>query len=385
MALLDNAELRKQFPALLNLVYLDAAHQTPLCRSVLAGLNTFYETALNFAGPKTSWLQRVEDVRAGLARILGTTSDTIAFTKNTSEGLNIAARGLQWEPGDNVILLEGEHPNNAYPWLTQRSAGLDVQLVPNDRAWADADTFAEHINTRTRAIALSHVMFHSGQRNDLASIIALAKRNNIDVVVDVMQSVGILPLDVAEMDAFAVASGTHKGLLTPQGLGFLSTSRDSVQLRPTYVAAASVANLQPDLVAGPEPVELHANSHRFEIGNFNLAAIYGLGAAVTLIDRVGVHKIEEHVLELGDQLLAGVDQSGIKLVSPREREHRSHIYVLGMTGPDWPAFLSAEGVRVSHVRDGIRVSFGLYNNPDDVDRFMYIVRRGLSNIGRGTA
>jgi selenocysteine lyase/cysteine desulfurase len=228
-------------------------------------------------------------------------------------------------------------------------------------------------------------MFHSGQRNDLASIIALAKRHNIEVVVDVMQSVGILPLDVTGMDAFAVASGTHKGLLTPQGLGFLCTSRDSAQLPPTYVAAAGVANLQPDLVAGPESVEVRANARRFEIGNFNLAAIYGLGAALMLIDRVGVPKIEEHVLDLGDQLLAGVDQLGIKLVGPREREHRSHIYVLGITGPDWPAFLITEGVRISHVRDGIRVSFGLYNNPDDVDRFMNIVRRGLSTIGRGTA
>ncbi|MGW6795200.1 aminotransferase class V-fold PLP-dependent enzyme [Streptomyces chartreusis] len=377
MSVITESGLRAQFPAADKLLYLDSAHQTPLSTLVRAGLDAFYDEALYTAGPKRGWLARVEEVRAQLAGFLGVDPHEIAFTKNTSEGLNIAAHGVHWEPGDNVLLLEGEHPNNAYAWLNQRADGLEVRLVPEDKKWADADTFAPHIDERTRAIAISHVMFHSGQRNDVAAITALARRHGIEVIVDAMQSVGVLDVDARALDISALASGCHKGLLVPQGLGFLYTPRNAEQLPPTYVAAAGVANTRADLVAGPEPVELRPDAHRFEIGNFNLPAIHALGASLSLIESVTTARIEEHVLALGDQLSAHLDDLGIALVGPTEREHRSHICVLDLTGPDWPDFFTAENVRLSPVRDGIRVSFGLYNTADDVDRFASILRRGL--------
>ncbi|MGC0367666.1 cysteine desulfurase/selenocysteine lyase [Rhodococcus sp. 27YEA15] len=378
MALLDNSGIRDQFPAADNTLYLDSAHQTPLSRLVRAELDRFYDSALTLAGPKYLWLERVEQVRAKLATFLSVAPEQIAFTKNTSEGLNICANGVQWEPGDNVLLLEGEHPNNAYAWLSKRSAGLEVRLVPNDKKWADADTFASYIDDRTRAIGISHVMFHSGQRNDVASITAATADRGIAVVADSMQSVGVIPLDVPTLGIAALASGSHKGLLTPQGLGFLWTAADTDRLTPTYVGTAGIANARPDLVATADPIELRANSHRFEIGNFNLPAIHALGAALDLIESVGVANIEEHTHELGDQLIEIADSLGVGLVGPRAREHRSpHIYVLDLTQPELPASLAENNARVSPVRDGIRVSFGMYNTSDDVTRFGELLATAL--------
>ncbi|MDH6523316.1 cysteine desulfurase/selenocysteine lyase [Streptomyces sp. SAI-135] len=376
VSVLADSGIREQFPAAENLLYLDAAHQTPLPTSVRATLDAFYDQALHTAGPKQGWLNRVEEVRDQLARFLGVDAHDIAFTKNTSEGLNVAAHGVRWEPGDNVLLLEGEHPNNAYAWLSQRPHGLEVRLVPQDKKWADADSFAPYIDERTRAIAISHVMFHSGQRNDVAAVTALARQHGIEVVVDAMQSVGVLAVDARALGVSALASGCHKGLLVPQGLGFLYTPHDAERLPPTYVALAGVANSRTSLVAGPEPVQLRPGAQRFEIGNFNLAAIHGLGASLALIESVGIDRIESHVLSLGDHLLAGLDGLDIPLVGPVEREHRSHIYVLDLPGPFWPELFTTENVRLSPVRDGIRVSFGLYNTTDDVDRFVDLLRRG---------
>ncbi|MFD6291508.1 aminotransferase class V-fold PLP-dependent enzyme [Streptomyces sp. NPDC060205] len=385
MSVLTDSGLRAQFPAADKLLYLDSAHQTPLSRPVRAALDAFYDQALLTAGPKKDWLTRVEEVRVRLATFLGVGAQEIAFTKNTSEGLNIAAHGVPWEPGDHVLLLEGEHPNNAYAWLNRRQHGLEVRLIPQDKKWADAYTFAPHIGERTRAIAVSHVMFHSGQRNDIAAIAGLARRHGVEVVVDAMQSVGVLEVDAHALNVSALASGCHKGLLVPQGLGFLHTPRDGARLPPTYVAAAGVANARADLVAGPDPVELHADAHRFEIGNFNLPAIHALGAALDLLEGVTTARIEEHVLSLGDQLMARLDDLGITLAGPTERERRSHIYVLELTEPGWPEYFAAANVRLSPVRDGIRVSFGLYNTADDVERFSDILRRGLARRTRHAA
>ncbi|MFD2415793.1 aminotransferase class V-fold PLP-dependent enzyme [Amycolatopsis pigmentata] len=376
LVLLDNAGIRPHFPAVDAMLYLDAAHQTPLSGPVRARLDAFYDEAQFTAGPKSRWLKRIEEVRAQLAALLGVAPAAVAFTKNTSEGLNIAARGLSWKPGDNVVLLESEHPNNAYAWLSQRPGGLEVRQIPEDKKWADAATFAPYVDDRTRAIAISHVMFHSGQRNDIAGIVELARAAGALVVLDAMQSVGVFPVHAGELGVAALAAGSHKGLLVPQGLGFLCTTAPADVLAPTYVATAGVANARADLVAGPEAVELWPNAYRFEIGNFNLPAIHALGGALDLISSTGLPAIAEHVLSLGDRLIEHLDSLGIELVGPREREHRSHIYVLDLHDDGWPAFLADAGVRLSPVRGGLRASFGLYNTGADVDRLAEVLAHG---------
>lgn len=377
MTLLDNAGIRAQFPAADAMLYLDAAHQTPLSVPVRARLDAFLDEAQLGAGPKAAWLARAEEVRAQLAGLLGVGAEQVAFTKNTSEGLNIAAHGLHWEPGDNVVVLASEHPNNAYAWLSQRPAGLEVRQVPDRGGWADAETFAPFVDERTRAIALSHVMFHSGQRNDVAGVAELAHAAGVPVVLDAMQSVGVFPVDAGALGVAALAAGSHKGLLVPHGLGFLCAADT---LAPTYVGTAGVVNPRADLVAGPEPVLLRPDARRFEIGNQNLPAIHGLGGALDLITSIGLPAIAEHVLDLGDRLIEHTDRLGIDLVGPRERERRSHILVLRLPDPGWVGLLADAGVRLSPVRDGLRVSFGIYSTADDVDRLAAILQRGLGTL-----
>jgi cysteine desulfurase / selenocysteine lyase len=224
-------------------------------------------------------------------------------------------------------------------------------------------------------------MFHNGQRNDIASIAALAAEHDVAVVVDSMQSIGLVPLDVHTLGITALASGSHKGLLTPQGLGFMWTAQPVSALPPTYVANAGIGNARADLVATTDPIKLRPNAHRFEIGNFNIAAIHALGAALDLLDAVGITTIEEHTQTLGDQLIAGLDDLGVDLVGPREPEHRApHIYVIALTDPALPVYFSERGVRLSPVRDGLRISLGMYSTSDDIDQFLSHLTRALETV-----
>ena len=116
---------------------------------------------------------------------------------------------------------------------------------------------------------------------------------------------------------------------------------------------------------------------RFELGNLNLPGVHALAASLDLIFRVGVRNIGAHVLSLGDRLIAHLDALGIALVGPRSRQHRSHIYVLALPVAEWVGYLTESGVRVSPERDGVRVSFGLFNTLDDVDRLAAILRARL--------
>jgi selenocysteine lyase/cysteine desulfurase len=123
-------------------------------------------------------------------------------------------------------------------------------------------------------------------------------------------------------------------------------------------------------------MQLKAGAQRFEIGNYNLPDIHALGAALDLIERAGLANITRHVLDLGDRLLARLDEMGIGLVGPRARARRSHILVLDLPVTDWLRYLESENVRVSPERGGIRVSFAMFNTSEEVDHLARIIARG---------
>ncbi|WP_180729690.1 aminotransferase class V-fold PLP-dependent enzyme [Paraburkholderia sp. PGU19] len=370
---LDHDTLRRYFPAASRMTYLDSAHQTPLGAPIRAEILRFLDEGHETAGPKATWLQKVEAVRSRLAAFVGAASTEIAFTKNTSEGLNAIANAIDFRPGDNVVLVQGDHPNNAYAWLNLRRKGVEVRFIDLQTNVASANSFDAQVDGRTRVISLSHVTFHAGQRHDIESIGDFCRQRGILLVVDAMQSVGVIPVDVKRMGISALAAGCHKGLLTPQGLGFLYVDDDVDALHPAYLATAGLENPPADFIARPDDVALRAGAGRFELGNFNLPGIYGLDASLNLITDVGVTQIEKHVISLGDHLIERLDELGIGLVGPRERRERAHIYVMRMEA-DWLAYFAGNNVRVSPERDGIRISFGLFNNRDDVDAVYELIR-----------
>jgi cysteine desulfurase/selenocysteine lyase len=367
------ATVRGDFPAANRMLYLDAAHQTPLANSVRTALEAFLAESSESGGPKQVWLDRVERVRGRVARFMGAGDDEVAFTRNTSEGLNMVANALPLRAGDNVLMIEGDHPNNAYAWLNLARKGVEVRFVKLDAPVADASTFAPHIDTRTRVISLSHVTFHAGQRNDIGDIGQLCRERGLYLVVDAMQSLGVLRVDVKALGISALAAGCHKGLLVPQGLGLLYVDRKLEGLEPAYLALAGLAHPPADLIANPMDMALRAGAGRFEMGNLNLAAIHALDAALGLIADVGQERIEEHVLQLGDYLIGHLDRLGIALAGPRERARRAHIYVLRLPANEWLDYLAGERVRVSPERDGVRVSFGMFNTRADIDRLAAIL------------
>ncbi|VVD61516.1 aminotransferase class V-fold PLP-dependent enzyme [Pandoraea cepalis] len=376
------SSIRDLFPVTKHLIYLDAAHQTPLSTPVRRAIEGFLDEGYEAAGPKPVWMRRVEEARACTARFIHASPGEIAFTKNTSEGLNIAANAVPLKAGDNVVLIEGDHPNNAYAWLNLQRKGIEVRFakLTSNTDVADANIFAPLIDHRTKVITLSHVTFHAGQRHDIASIGRLCRERDIYLIVDAMQSVGVLPLDVDALGVDMLAAGCHKGLLVPQGLGFLYVRAGLTELQPTYLAMSAMARPPANYVARPDDMGTRDDASRFELGNFNLPHLHALMASVALIERIGLKNVEEHMLLLGDRLIGELDALGVPLVGPRERRSRSHIYVLALPAAAWTEYFAENGVRVSPERDGIRISFGIFNTSEDVDAVVEIIRRGLAAV-----
>ena len=370
----DVAAVRKFFPAAEHVVYLDSGFQTPLSLPVKEAYDRFLREGLETAGPKQIWLNRLEETRVKVAAFLGVRPHEFAFTKNTSESMNIAANALPLRAGDKILMIHGDHPNNAYAFLNLQKKGVEIVFIPMTEI-VDAESFRPHIDGRTRAISMSHVTFHAGHRFNVESVGELCAQHSLYFVVDVMQAIGVVPIDAKAMKATFIGSGTHKGLLVPQGLGLLYWDATRIELEPTYLAAASVAEPPLDFIARPDNMTLPSTASRFELGNYNLPAILGLGAAIDFINAVGIEKIQRHCFDLGDHLIERLDQLKVGLVGPRDRQHRApHIYVIALPAADWLEYFTQNGIRVSPERDGIRVSFGMFNTTADIDRLMEAIR-----------
>lgn len=377
-AILEIDSIRREFPVTKRMLYLDSAHQTPMATCVRQALSEFLAEGNEMAGPKPVWMRRVERAREDVAALLNASPGEIAFTKNTSEGLNIAANAVPLAKGDAVLMLEGDHPNNAYAWLNLKRKGVEVRFVKvADDQIATAETFERFIDARTKVISLSHVTFHAGQRHDIAGIGRLCAQRGIYLVVDVMQSIGVLPLDVRRLGVSVLAAGCHKGLLVPQGLGILYVKSGLDELQPAYLAMSSLANPPEDYIARPDDLAPRKDAGRFELGNYNLPDLHALSSSIGFIRKTGVEQIEEHVLALGDRLITQLDKLGVRLVGPRARASRAHIYVMDLPVAEWLDYFSQNQVRVSPERGGIRVSFGLFNTAEDVDQVVSLIRQRL--------
>lgn len=378
----DVEAVRKLFPAAEKMTYLDSGFQTPMSTPVRQALETFIQEAYETAGPKAIWVDRMEGVRAKVATLLKATPQEIAFTKNTSESMNIAANALPLKAGDNVLMLHGDHPNNAYAFLNLARKGVEVRFVPMSEV-VNADSFRPHIDVNTRAISMSQVTFHAGHCFDIESVGQLCRERGLYYVLDIMQGVGVVPIDVKRVGATFIGAGTHKGLLVPQGLGLLYWDSSRTELEPAYLAAISLARPPADFIARPDDLELVATAGRFEIGNFNLPATHALGAALDLIASIGVEKIAAHCFDLGDRLITGLDACSVALVGPRERAHRApHIYVAALPADEWLEYFASRGVRLSPEREGLRISLGMFNTASDIDRFLDVVRERDVTSGR---
>lgn len=372
--------------------YLNASYQPPSNLIVHGAITKFTSDELYNSDPKPQWQTAVEECRALVGRYIHAESSSIAFTRDTTEALGCFIRGLAFEPGDNVVVLDTEHPNHVYGWMALRRAGLEIRQVPTiaeaERMGgkvtaANAATFAPYVDERTRAIGLSSVMFHSGQWNDVADVCKAFRPRGIHVLADLTQQVGFAEVDVEALGVSAAAFSLHKGLNCPTGFAALYVDPKVIKdtdPTPPIVGYGAISNVRADLLVPAEDLVYHPSARRYEHLNLSLVSAAAAKAFLTYyLDYMGPKRVQQHLYHLGDVLREECHGLGVRIVGPSARkEHAPHLYILELHDPRWMDLLKDNGVRVTPYRLGIRVSFGFYNNTSDVMKLVAILKAGVS-------
>ncbi|MDZ4717288.1 MAG: aminotransferase class V-fold PLP-dependent enzyme [Roseiflexaceae bacterium] len=370
-------ELReREFPITAEYTYLNAATQGPLPNITMRALEQAIGRA-QFPGldPAHRQSSLAELARTRLAGLLHADPHDLVFTSNTTHGLNICANGIEWHPGDNVVLPDREFPALMYTWLRLQSIGVEVRCVPWDGAGPSVDQLMAAVDSHTRVVSCSAVAWDSGYRMDLETLGRRCAEAGCLLIIDGIQAVGSLELDVRALPHIsALSMHGYKWLLADFGLGALYVSPNAVeQIRPMFVGDQSVVdqNQMPH-----NPFEWQPGATRYSAGGTNTFGLTALATSLELIDEIGMPAIEAHNRGLAELLVQGLRryEPNIRLISPADPARRSSIIVftLGDRAQDeeMAQQLEQQRIIVALRRRGIRVSPHFYNTAADIERML---------------
>jgi selenocysteine lyase/cysteine desulfurase len=331
----------------------------------------------------------LDGLRQAAAELLRTSPHNLAFVKNTSEGIGLIANGYRFQKGDQVISYVHEYPANHYPWKLQEQRGVELVLLP-DRdisgignqeadvmrpiAWTVRD-LQECVSPRTRIIALSHIQFASGHAADVKLLGQLCKDHNIDLVLDVAQSLGCLPVYPEEYGIAALVSSGWKWLMGPIGTGLLYTSESFRQkLAPVMVGAEMMQQGTDYLNHQWNP---HSSAKSFEYSTSPIGLAAALECCLRELPlRYTVEAIAAEIFRLQDVFLDSLDQDRARpLFTPQQQ--RSSILSLVVPG-DANAVrraLQKENVICTERGGYLRFAPHFYNTDDEVVRAARLVNQ----------
>jgi cysteine desulfurase/selenocysteine lyase len=356
--------------------WLNTAHQGRLSLAASGALDTAREWKLHPEALATSerFSSVPERLRTAIGRLIGAPSEAVVLANSASYGLHLIVNGVDWQPGDEVVVAANDFPSNVLPWLVQRDRGVVVRQLEPATEVPTVDEVAAALNERTRVVCLSWVHSFSGRVLDLEGIGELCRSRGVWFVVNGAQAVGVRPIAVRRLPVDALISVGFKWLCGPYGTGFCYLHpgvRDHVNPRKLYwLTALSVEDL-----AAPT-LDLTAvrsrGTHGFDVfGTANFFNFLPLAASIELLTGFGIDGIGRYVDQLVRQVLDGLDSERYRVVS--SPEIRSSLVVFEPLNEPVDAVakrLSARNIHVAQRRGRIRVSPHLYNSPADIERLL---------------
>jgi cysteine desulfurase/selenocysteine lyase len=361
--------------------YLNAAAQAPLPRVALQAAALALEwKKFPHTLPENAYFDLPNRVRTSLGKLIGGTAEEISINTGTSSGLAAVAAGLEWTPGDEVLVARGEFPAHFTTWLPmQARCGLKVVVVRPRERFLTADDFIAHLSSRTRLVSTSLVRFDDGVRLDAPRLARACHQAGALLVLDAAQCAGAMPIDVRALEVdFLVASG-YKWLLSPYGTGFFWARAELIeQMRPGpfYWMALEEAEKFHTLSTGV--YKMARGARRWdspETASFtNLAA---MEASLALLLRIGVQAVWEHGRRLTALMIDRLPRDRCVLASPALAEARGPYACLAARKPEMTVQLF-EKLREAQIfvsmREGaMRISPHLYNTERDIDRLLAVL------------
>ena len=380
-------DARSAFDLPVDVTYLNCAFMGPVPTDALeAGLMGLARKSRPWTIAPDDFTVPVDQLRAVFARLLGAPGDVdgVAITPSVSYGVSTAAANLHLEPGQVVVVMDQQFPSDVYAWenLADRHGGsLHTVARPADGDWtaallADIDALGD----RVAVVSAPPCHWIDGSTVDLKAVGAACRKVGAALTVDVCQSLGAEPFDVAEVQPDFVFGATYKWLCGPYSIGFLWAAphrRSGLPIEHGWTSRANshclacLADYTPDYQPG---------ARRYDVGEVaNFALVPVALAAASMVAGWGTAEVAAHARRITGLMADGVEALGLS-VAPA---HLRAAHILGVRLDETvdaealaPA-LADEAVHVSVRGDALRISAHAFNSDDDARRLVEVMGRLL--------
>lgn len=368
----DWKRLRAEFPALANWTYLNTATYGEMPRAAADAMARHIARRDEYAcGDFLTWFDDMDAIRSSCAKLVHCQAQDIAFVISAATGLASLIQGLAWQPGDEVLTLDDEFPNQLYVSAALARFGARLRAVP----WPQ---FYQSVDDRTRLAVLSTVNYATGFRPPLEEVSSFLRERGVILYVDGTQSVGALQFDIARVRPAVLCVDAYKWLLSPNGAGFLYVEPElRRELPATTVGWRSDRDWRSvDALNHGDPVFAEA-AEKYEGGMLPFPSLYAMGAVVNMMLEIGPAAIEARVLEL-----AGKTRSMLQDLGAEVNTDHSQIVTVCLPGRDAVQLakeMKERRILVSARHGKLRVSPHFYNDESDLDALRsYFLPAGVS-------
>ncbi|PTM09467.1 MAG: hypothetical protein DA407_05790 [Bacteroidetes bacterium] len=369
---IDWDNIRQQFLFPKERHYLNTGSLGPSPRVVI---NTVCESIEKLETSVDHGRHQIDETHETAAKFLNVTADEIAFTRNATEGLNIAARSLRLKKGDEIIITTHEHVGGASPWMAlEKDFGAVVKLVDLDfNGENNLQIIKENITDKTKVIAFSHITCTTGMKLPAKAIAELCKSKGIYSCIDGAQSLGMFPIDLRDINPDFYASSGHKWLFGPKGTGVLFINKNIIKdIAPVFAGAYTDSKFDLNSLT----MEYRESAQREEYGTRNTPITLGLGSAIDFINTIGIDNVAQRGRELVSRFRKGISNiPDIEILTPESDVYSASMITIRIKGKDNlklnPKLNKEKNLRMRGIYEnninGIRISFAIFNSFEDVD------------------
>lgn len=377
--MLDLARIRADLPAVEARTYLNAGTFGPIPEPVRAAMAGYLERQTRDgrigSAAFADWDALIEGTHGAIGDALGVPADEVAVTRSTTEGLDLVLFGRSWQPGDEVVTTTSEHPGLTVPLeVLARRHGVRVRAVDVEHPADPVAAIEAALGPRTRLVALSHVLWTTGDELPLQRIAALAHAAGADLLVDGAQGTGCVPVDPHLLDVDYYTVSAQKWLCGPSGTGGLWVRPSLVaSLEPAFPGYFSFDFAHPD---GPRD---WPTARKLDPGSLSLVAMLGLREAVAWWRAAaGPDEGLARAAAIADDVRARLGEiEGVALAEVCGPTPLLAFRIAGVAADEAVRLLEEDGILVRSVpgRDLVRVSIGFFTDDADVATLLDAVDR----------